>query len=92
VRADFTRLVLRPIGQCVELLQRVLRYVLDHITAVIALGRAPRYDASAGTSVTMELLSPVPARPTVAGAGPRAADLPGAAEAPETYRQPTYTV
>ena len=52
VRADFTRLVLRPIDQCVELLQRVLRYVFDHITAVIAPGRAPCYDASAGTAVT----------------------------------------
>jgi hypothetical protein len=61
VRADFTRLVLRPVGQCVELLQRVLRYVFDHLTTVIALGRAPCYDASAGNSVTMELLSPAPA-------------------------------
>ena len=61
VRADFTRLVLRPAGQCVELLQRVLRFVFDHLTTVIALGRAPCYDASAGTSVTMELLSPAPA-------------------------------
>ena len=52
-RADFTGLVLRPIGQCVELLQCVLRYVFAHITAVIALGRAPRYDAPAGTGVTM---------------------------------------
>ena len=63
VRADFTRLVLRPVGQCVELLQCVLRYVFDHIAAVIALGRVSCYDASAGTSVTMELLSPVPSSP-----------------------------
>ena len=53
VRADFTHQVLRPVGQCVELLQLVLRYVFNHITAVIALGRSPCYDAAAGTSVTM---------------------------------------
>jgi hypothetical protein len=53
VRADFTNLVLRPIDQCVELLRRMLGYVFDHIVAVIALRRAPSYDASVGSGVTM---------------------------------------
>ncbi len=47
VRSDFTRLVLRPIEQCVELLQAVLAYVFDHIVTVIALRRGLSYDASA---------------------------------------------
>jgi hypothetical protein len=53
VRANFTSLAVRPVEECVELLQRVLGYVFDHIVAVIALRRAPVYDAAAGSGVTM---------------------------------------
>jgi len=53
VRADFTQLQLRPIDPCAELLNRVLRYVFDHLVGVIALRREPSYDAAAGTGMSM---------------------------------------
>lgn len=56
VRADFTNLVLRPIDRCIELLRSVLRYVFDHIAAVIALRRGASYDASARSGITMSVI------------------------------------
>jgi hypothetical protein len=53
VRANFTKQTLEPIERCVELLNRILTYVFDHLVAVIALRRTVSYDAESKTSMTL---------------------------------------
>lgn len=53
VRSNFARSTLEPIGQCVELVNTILSYVLDHFVAAIALGCTATYDVTAKTPITL---------------------------------------
>jgi hypothetical protein len=53
VRSNFTRITLEPIEQCVELVNAVLMYILDHFVAAIALGCSATYDVTNNTSITL---------------------------------------
>jgi hypothetical protein len=52
VRSDFTRMTLRPIEPCVDLVNAVLTYVLDQFVAAIALRCSSTYNVTEKTKIT----------------------------------------